>query len=99
MKLNQDKCHLLILGFKYKNVWTKIEKTKIWEKKKYKLLGADIDRTLSFDEYNASLCRIWLIKYDCKYDLLKPFSSLNKRNNDNNNNVIIIIIDFTWLEW
>ena len=24
MKLNQDKCHLLVSGFKYENVWAKI---------------------------------------------------------------------------
>ena len=57
MKLNQDKCHLLVSGFKYENVWAKIGKTKIWESKKQKLLGAGIDRTLSFDKHSASLCR------------------------------------------
>ena len=31
--------------------------TKIWENKKQKLLGVQIDRTLSFDEHIASLCR------------------------------------------
>ena len=50
MKLNQDKCNLLVLGLKYENVWAKIGKTKIWESKKQKLLGAEIDRTLNFDE-------------------------------------------------
>ena len=57
MKLNQDKCHLLVLGFKYENIWVNVGKTKIWESKKQKLLGVEIDRTLSFDEYIASLCR------------------------------------------
>ena len=57
MKVNQDKCHLLVSGFKYGNVWAKIGKTKIWESKKQKLLGVEIDRTLSFDEHIASLCR------------------------------------------
>ena len=47
----------LVSGFKYKNVWAKIGKTKIWESKKQKLLGVEIDRTLSFDEHIASLCR------------------------------------------
>ena len=55
MKLNQDKCHLLVLGFKYENIWANIGKTKIWESKKQKILGVEIDRTLSFDEYIASL--------------------------------------------
>ena len=30
--LNQDKCHLLVSGFKYENFWAKIRKTKIWQK-------------------------------------------------------------------
>ena len=30
MNLNQDKCHLLVSGFKYENIWAKIGKTKIW---------------------------------------------------------------------
>ena len=57
MKLNQDKCHLLGLGFKYENIWAKIGKTKIWESKKQKLLGVEIDKTLIFDEYIASSCK------------------------------------------
>ena len=57
MKLNQDKCHLPVSGFKNENVWAKIGKTKIWESKKQKLLGAEIDRTLSFDKHIVSLCR------------------------------------------
>ena len=48
MKLNQDKCHLLFSGFKFKNVWAKLGKTKIWESKKRELifiyLGIEIDR-------------------------------------------------------
>ena len=56
MKLNQDKCHLLVSGFKYENVWAKIGKTTIWESKKQKLLDVEIDRTLSFDKHTASLC-------------------------------------------
>ena len=58
MKSNQGKCHLLILKFEYENVWAKIGKIKTWESKKQKLLGEEeIDRTLSFDEYIASLCK------------------------------------------
>ena len=57
MKLNQEKCHLLVSGFKYENIWAKIGKAKIWESKKQKLLGVEIDRTLSFDEHIASLCK------------------------------------------
>ena len=57
MKLNQDKCDLLVSGFKYENVWAKIAKTKNWESKEQKLLGVEIDRNLSFDKHIPSLCR------------------------------------------
>ena len=52
MKLNQDKCHLLVSGFKYENIWANVGKTKIWEKKKQKLLDVEIDRTLRELERN-----------------------------------------------
>ena len=48
MKLNQDKCHLLVSGHKRETVWVKIGETKIWESNKQKLLGAAIDRNLNF---------------------------------------------------
>ena len=44
-------------GFKYENIWAKIGKAKIWESKKQKLLGVETERTLSFDEHIASLCK------------------------------------------
>ena len=47
MKLNQDKCHLLISGYKNENVWANIGNEKIWESNKQKLLGLYIDRNYS----------------------------------------------------
>ena len=55
MKLNDDKCHLLISGHKYENVWAQIGNAKIWESKTQKLLGVKIDRTLNCDEHVRSL--------------------------------------------
>ena len=55
MKLNEDKCHLIISG--RKSLWTKSGQTKIWETKNAKLLGVIIDRQLNFDEYLISLCK------------------------------------------
>ena len=49
MKLNQDKCLLLVSGFKYENIWANTGKTEIWESKKQKLLGAETDGSLSFN--------------------------------------------------
>ena len=57
MKLNQDKCHLLVSGFKYENIWANIGKINIWKSKKQKPLGVEIDTNLSFDKYIASLCK------------------------------------------
>ena len=44
MKLNEDKCHLIISGHKSEAIWTKIGETKIWESKNQKLIGVKIDR-------------------------------------------------------
>ena len=51
MKLNQDKCHLLVSGHKHENIWAKIGEMKIWKSNKQKLLSVVIDRNLNFDEY------------------------------------------------
>ena len=57
MKLNQDKCHLLVSGHEHEAVWAKIGETKIWESNKQKLLGVVIDRNLNFNEYVFDLCK------------------------------------------
>ena len=57
MKLNPKKCHLLVSGNKFENIWTEIDHAQIWESPKQKLLGVVIDRDLSFDGYVSSLYR------------------------------------------
>ena len=47
MNINQDKCHLLICGYKHENVWGD---EIIWESNKQKSLGFQIDRNLKFNE-------------------------------------------------
>ena len=42
MKLNQDKCHLLVSGYKHENVCAQIGDEKNWESNKQKLLGMQI---------------------------------------------------------
>ena len=54
MKLNHDKCHLLVSGYKHENVWAQIEDEIIWESNKHKLVGFQLDRTLNFNEYVSS---------------------------------------------
>ena len=55
MKLNQDKCHLLVSGYKHENVYAQIRDEIIWEGNKQKWLGLLIDRNLNFNEYASSL--------------------------------------------
>ena len=52
MKLNQEKCHLLVSWNKFENIWAKT-----WESPKQKLLGVVTNRDLRFDGYVSSLCR------------------------------------------
>ena len=51
MKLNQDKCHLLISGHKYESVWANIGSCKICESNEQKLRGVNIDRKLNISHY------------------------------------------------
>ena len=57
MKLNQDKCHLLVSEYKHENIWARIAEVKIGESSKQKLLGVSIDRDLNFNEYVSTLCK------------------------------------------
>ena len=46
MKLDQDKWHILVSGYKHENIWPRIGEAKIWEGSKQKLLGVVIARDL-----------------------------------------------------
>ena len=56
MKLNRDKCHLLMSGSKYKHFWTQISKDKIWEGNEVKCLEITIDDSLKFDTHIDNIC-------------------------------------------
>ena len=58
MKLNADKCHLLVAGRKHEWVWAKIGNEKIWESHEEKLLGITIDKDLYFVKHVANICKI-----------------------------------------
>ena len=58
LKLNQDKCHLLVLGHKYGNVFASHGLSIIWETwetENQKLLGIIIDRKLNLSDYVTSI--------------------------------------------
>ena len=57
MKLDKDKCHFLVSGHKYENVWVKVGDEKIWESAKQKLHGIKIGRNLNFDDEVILLCK------------------------------------------
>ena len=56
MKLNTDKCHLIIAGNKYEHIWAKLGEELIWEENSVKLLGVTIDRQLKFYKNVFDIC-------------------------------------------
>ena len=56
MKLNTDKCCLVVSGYKHEQVWANIGKDWIWESNDVKRFGVTIDRDLKFDKYVLKLC-------------------------------------------
>ena len=56
MKLNSDKCHLLISGFKYQSHWAMVGKDQIWESSYEKLLGVTLDKDLKFNLHISNIC-------------------------------------------
>ena len=53
MKLNTDKCHLLISGHKYEHQWAQLDRDKVWEENEVKLT---IDSELKFDSHISNIC-------------------------------------------
>ena len=56
MKLNTNKCHLIVLGYKHEQVWVNIGKELIQESNDVKLYEVTIDRDLKFDKHVWKLC-------------------------------------------
>ena len=56
MKLNEDKCHLIVAGNKHQHMWANVGSAKIRESHREKLLGIHIDRDLKFNYHISNLC-------------------------------------------
>ena len=56
MKLNPEKCHLLVSGFKHEVIFAKLDGNIIWEDDTVKLLGVSIDKELKFDTHISNIC-------------------------------------------
>ena len=78
MKLNTNKCHLIVLGYKHEHVWADIWKDLIWESNDVKHIGITIDRDLKFDKHVLKLCRKANQKLSAVSRIAKLFS-FNKR--------------------
>ena len=57
MKLNADKCHLLITGNTEEHQWIKVGDEKIWESSHEVLLGLTIDNNLKFTKHLKEICK------------------------------------------
>ena len=56
MKLDTDKCHLLISGNKNEYMWAKLDEDIVWESKDAELLGVTTDNNLRFDKRVSNIC-------------------------------------------
>ena len=55
MKMNSNKCHLLVAVRKFEQTWAKIVTDLIWESNTLKLPGITVDNHLKFDKYISLL--------------------------------------------
>ena len=56
MKLNTDKCHVLISDHKFEHQWAEIVKVMASEENEVELLGITIDNELKFDSPISNIC-------------------------------------------
>ena len=54
--MNSDKCHLLVVGHEFEQIWVKIGTDLIWVSNSVKLLETTIDNHLKFDKNISLLC-------------------------------------------
>ena len=57
MKLNKNKCHLLLSGNKYEHIFVNIGKERIWESSSEKLLWVNINNNLNFKQHIENICK------------------------------------------
>ena len=56
VKMNSNKCHLLVAGHKFEQIWANIGTDLIWGSNSVKLLGITIDNHLKFDKHISLSC-------------------------------------------
>ena len=58
MKMNKEKCHFLVTGHKYEQLYVNMGKNQIWESTSEKILGVQIDAKLKFDKHVDDLLKV-----------------------------------------
>ena len=56
MKLNTNKCHLLISVNKNEQMWAKLDRDIVWESNDVRFLGTTLDNNLKFDKHLSNIC-------------------------------------------
>ena len=78
IKLNTDKCNLLVARHKFEHAWVSVGPDKIWKYHSVKLLGVSIANELKFDKYVLNIIK----KVDSKLSALSrltKFMTLQKK--------------------
>ena len=78
MKLNGDKCHLLLSGYKHEVMWANTGQSQIWESMEQELLGVIFDSDIKFDEYILIQCKKAVRKL-CARGRVCKFLNLERR--------------------
>ena len=85
MKLNEDKCHFIISGYKHEIMFANIGESRIWGKGQQKLLGVTIEKNLKFKEHIQNQCKkvgkklsalgrvCHILSHECRRSLMKAF--------------------------
>ena len=82
MKLNTDKCHLLISEHKYEHMICSIDNTKVIESHIVTFLGIDIDSELTFSHHINSICKKASSKLNALNVSMCQSSTLQMQNAD-----------------
>ena len=67
MKLNPDKCHILISGCKHEVILAKVGNVNAIESHKVTLLGIEIDSDLKFHNHISMICSLRQLKNQMPY--------------------------------
>ena len=79
MKMNPDKCHLIVSGFKHEQMFAKLDQQIIWEQREVNLLGVIIDNRLTFESHVAKICTTANKKLNALFRLAKYLDFDKKR--------------------